>query len=173
MFSDAEGNASTLLNRAGIVELPLLSTLLAIYQKSQEPSLWEVMNSFLISIGKFGSFKNPFAVITSLSELYSRFRFILLVQMKKVISINYGSSTSCWKPWAWVRLDLILLMKDIYIDSNLNPLTKFTSSIRSTELKEILPWHIFQMIMISKTASISTRTVISYALKWGILLRTR
>ena len=64
-----------------------------------------------------------------------------------------------------MRLDLILLMKDIYIDSNLNPLTKFTSSIRSTELKEILPWHIFQMIMISKTASISTRTVISYALK--------
>ena len=102
MFSDAEGNASTLLNRAGIVELPLLSTLLAIYQKSREPSLWEVMNSFLINIGKFGSFKNPFAVITSLSELYFRFRrFILLVQMKKVISINYGSSTSCWKPWAW------------------------------------------------------------------------
>ena len=172
MFSDAEGNASTLLNRAGIVELPLLSTLLAIYQKSREPSLWEVMNSFLISIGKFGSFKNPFAVITSLSELYFRFRrFILLVQMKKVISINYGSSTSCWKPWAWVRLDLILLMKDIYIDSNLNPLTKFTSSIRSTELKEILPWHISQMI--SKAASISTRTVISYALKLGVLLRTR
>ena len=63
MISDAEGNASTLLNRAGIVELPLLSTLLAIYQKSREPSLWEVMNSFLINIGKFGSFKNPFAKI--------------------------------------------------------------------------------------------------------------
>ena len=32
----------------------------------------------------FGSFKNPFATITSLSELYFRFRrFILLVQMKK------------------------------------------------------------------------------------------
>ena len=172
MFSDAEGNASTLLNRAGIVELLLLSALLAIYQKSREPSLWEVKNSFLISIGKFGSFKNPFAVITSLSELYFRFRrFILLVQMKKLISMNYGSSISCWKPWRWVRLDLILLMKDIYIDSNLNPLTKFTSSIRSTELKEILPWHISQMI--SKAASISTRTVISYALKLGILLRTR
>ena len=36
------------------------------------------------SIGKFGSFKNPFATITSLCELYFRFRrFILLVQMKK------------------------------------------------------------------------------------------
>ena len=145
MFSDAEGNASTLLNRAGIVELPLLSTLLAIYQKSREPSLWEVMNSFLISIGKFGSFKNPFAVITSLSELYFRFRrFILLVQMKKLISINYGSSTSCWKPWRWVRLDLILSMRDI--NSKLNSPTKFTSSSRSTEFKDILPCIISQII---------------------------
>ena len=49
---------------------------------------------------KFGSFKNPFARITSLSELYFRFRrFILLLQTKKVISMNYGSSISSWKPW--------------------------------------------------------------------------
>ena len=34
--------------------------------------------------------------ITSLSELYFRFRrFIRLVQTKKVISMNYGSSRSC------------------------------------------------------------------------------
>ena len=40
------------------------------------------------SICKFGSFKNPFAAITSLSELYFRFRrFILLVQMEEVISM--------------------------------------------------------------------------------------
>ena len=44
----------------------------------------------------------------------------LLVQSKKVISMNYGSSTSSWKPWRWVRLDLILWMRDIYINSNLN-----------------------------------------------------
>ena len=48
-----------------------------------------------ISICKFGSFKNPFATITSLSELYLRIRrFFSLVQTKKVISMNYGSSTS-------------------------------------------------------------------------------
>ena len=36
------------------------------------------------SICKFGSFKNPFSTITSLSELYFRFRrFILSVQTKK------------------------------------------------------------------------------------------
>ena len=71
--------------------------------------------------------QNPFAMISSLSELYFRFRrFILLVQMKKVISMNYGSSASCWKPWRKVRFDLILMMWDICINSNLNPLTKFT-----------------------------------------------
>ena len=44
----------------------------------------------------FGSFKNPFKVITNLSELYFRLkRFILLVQMKEMISMNYDSSPSC------------------------------------------------------------------------------
>ena len=122
-----------------------------------------------ISICKFGRFKNSFAMITSLSEVYFRIRrFILLVQMKKVISMNYGSSTSSWKPWRWKRLDLIFSMRDIYIDSNLNPLTKFTSSSRSTKFKDILPWNISQMI--TKTIPICTRIVISYAMKWGILL---
>ena len=122
-----------------------------------------------ISICKFGSFKNPFATITSLSELYFRIRrFILLVQTKKVISMNYGSSTSSWKPWRWVRVDLIFSMRDIYINSNLNPLTKFTSSSRSSKLKDILPWNISQMIM--KTILITMRIVISYAIKRGISL---
>ena len=83
---------------------------------------------------KFGSFKNPFATITSLSELYfSIKRFILLVQTKKVIFMDYGSNTSSWKPWRSVRLDLILSMRNIYINSNLNSFTKFTSSSRSTK----------------------------------------
>ena len=42
---------------------------------------------------------NPFATITSLTELYFRFtRFILLVQTQKVISMKYGSSISNLKP---------------------------------------------------------------------------
>ena len=97
-LSDAEDNTSGPPNRGGIADLPLLRTLLAIGQKSQEPSFWEVMDELFCfsKICKFGSFKNPFATITSLSELYFRFRrFILLVQTKKVISMNYGSSASC------------------------------------------------------------------------------
>ena len=121
-----------------------------------------------ISICKFVSFKNLFAMITSLPKLYFRIRLILLVQTKKVISINYGSSTSSWKPWRWMRLDLIFSMRDIYINSNLNPLTKFTSSSRSTKFKDIFPWNISQMI--TKTIPISTRIVISYVMKRGIPL---
>ena len=121
-----------------------------------------------ISISKFGSFKKPFGTITNLPELYFRIRrFILLVQTKKVIFMNCGCSTSSWKPWRWVRLDLVFSMKDIYINSKLNPITKFTSSSRSTEFKDILPRNISQMIM--KIIPIST-LVISHAMKRGILL---
>ena len=47
-LSDAEDNTSGPLNRGGIADLPLLRTLLAICQKSREPSLWEVMDSFVL-----------------------------------------------------------------------------------------------------------------------------
>ena len=45
-LSDAEDNTSGPLNRGGIADLPLLRTLLAIRQKSCEPSFWEVIESF-------------------------------------------------------------------------------------------------------------------------------
>ena len=63
--------------------------------------------------------------------------------------------------------DLIFIMRDVYINSNLNPPTKFTSSSRSTKFKDILPQNISQMIR--KTIPISTRIVISYATKQGVL----
>ena len=47
-LSDAADNNSGLFNRRGIADLPLLRTLLAIRQKSQEPSFWEVMESFVL-----------------------------------------------------------------------------------------------------------------------------
>ena len=98
--------------------------------------------------------RTNFATITSLSELYFRYRrFILLVQTENVISMNCGSSSSKWKPWRWARLDLILMMGDIYINSNLNPLTKFTNTSKSTEFRDILSWNICQMIM--KTIPVS------------------
>ena len=77
----------------GIADSPLLRTLLTIHQTSQEPSFREVMDSCFFSICKFSSFNKAFARITSLSELPFRFRrFILLVQMKKMISMNYTAA---------------------------------------------------------------------------------
>ena len=54
-----------------------------------------------------------------------------------------------------MRLDLILTMRNIYINSNLNLLIKFTSSSRSSEFKDILPRNISQMT--TKTIPISMR----------------
>ena len=72
-LSYTEDNTSSMLNRGGIADLPLLRTL----AKSLK------------------SFKGLFAMITSLSERYFRIRrFVLLLQTKKVIFMNYGSSTS-------------------------------------------------------------------------------
>ena len=45
-LSDAEDNTFVPLNRGGIADLLLLRTLVAICQKSQEASFWEVMDSF-------------------------------------------------------------------------------------------------------------------------------
>ena len=59
------------------------------------------------------------------------------------------------------------MMRDTYINSNLNLLTKFTSSSRSTEFKDILPWNISKMI--ANIIPVTTRIFISYAMKWGIL----
>ena len=47
-LSDAKDSTSGPLNRGGIADLPLLRTLLAIRQKSQEPSFWKVMDSSVL-----------------------------------------------------------------------------------------------------------------------------
>ena len=47
-LSDGEDNTSGPLNRRGITDLSLLRTLLAICQKSREPTFWEVMDSFVL-----------------------------------------------------------------------------------------------------------------------------
>ena len=55
---------------------------------------------------------------------------------------------------------MILSMSDIYINSNLKPLTKLTRSSRSTEFKDILPWNISQMII--QTIPISHMVQVSW-----------
>ena len=47
-LSEAEDNTCRPLNGGGIADLPLLRTLLGIYQKSRKPRFWEVMDSFVL-----------------------------------------------------------------------------------------------------------------------------
>ena len=47
-LSDAVDNTCGPLNRGGTTDLPLLRTLLAIRQKSREPSFWKMMDSFVL-----------------------------------------------------------------------------------------------------------------------------
>ena len=95
-LSDAEDNTLRPLNREDIADLPLLRTLLVIYQVTTAKFLESNRFFRFISICNFGSLKSHFPTITSLSELCFRHRrsILLLVQTKMVISINYGSSTS-------------------------------------------------------------------------------
>ena len=86
-----------------------------------------------ISACNFGNLKNPFATITSLSELNLRFRkFILFIQMEKVISMNNDSNTSNWKLWRWVRLDLIFMLRDIYSQKRISINTNHSYYQRSS-----------------------------------------
>ena len=113
----------------GIWDLPLLRTLLAICQNSQEQSFWEDDGLFcFISICKFGSFKTPFAKGTSLSELY--FTQAELKWFLWTMAENYGDEWSLTWYLQWG------------IFSKLTPLIKFTSISRSTEFKDILSWNI-------------------------------
>ena len=60
----------------------------------------------------------------------------------------------------------VIFIKDIYINSNLEPITKFSSSCRSTMFKDTLPWNTSQLPLTS--ISISTRIVIGCVMKRGI-----
>ena len=104
------------------------NTLFAISHKSQEPSFREVMDSLvLVAYASLATSRN---ILQWLLTILNFTIFIVLVQTKKMISINCGSSTSSWKPWRLVQFDLILTMRDIYINSNMKPLTKVSHRAR-------------------------------------------
>ena len=94
-LSDAEDNTSRPLNRGGIADLPLLRTLLAIRQKSREPSFWEVMDSFVLL-----AYASLAASRTLLQQLLACLNFTLNREDlfcwdkgTKMFSMNYGRST--------------------------------------------------------------------------------
>ena len=94
-LSDAEHNTSRPLNRGVIADLPLLRTLLAIRQKSREPSFWEVMDSFaLLAYASLAASRTLLQRLPASLNFTLESDFSLWYKQKKVISMNYGSSTS-------------------------------------------------------------------------------
>ena len=106
-------------------------------------------------------------MITSLPELYFRFRRCILLVQAKNDFYELWQQHKLLKTMEMSEVWPDATIRDIYIHSNLNPPTKFTSSSRSIKSQVIIPWNISQMI--TKTIPISTRIVISYTIKWGIL----
>ena len=85
-LSDAEDNISGPLNRGGIADLPLLRTLLAIHQKSREPSFWEVMDSLVLL---------AYASLAASRTLLQR----LLAFLNFTLDSEYLSFWCKWKNW--------------------------------------------------------------------------
>ena len=161
-MSDAEDNTYGPLNGGGMADLHLLITLLAIRWKSREPSFWEVTDSFVLV-----AYASLAAPKTLLQRLLARFKFrfrgfILFVQIKK--------KNDFYELWQQHKLLKTMEMSEVWSDTydewyidqyQPGPTNKIHY------LKDILLCNISEMI--SKTISISTRIVISYAMKRGIL----
>ena len=121
----------------------------------QEPHIWEVMDSFvsLVYAASRALLQSLLACLNFAFDLedcfcwYKRKKWFLWTIAPAQTAENHGDD---------VRFDLILTMRDIYMNSNLNPVTKFTSNSRSTKFKDILSWNISQII--TKIDPISTRS---------------
>ena len=120
------------LNRGGIARLLLYRTLIAIPWKFFQPRFREMADFCFITINPFDSFKNHFATIAGLSKLGFRDRRCSLsIKMKETLSTSYCSSTSSWKPYKWMKLDLILTMRDLNISCNLINISIFKLQVIS------------------------------------------
>ena len=67
-LSKAEDSTSGPISREDIVDVLLMRKLLAICQKPRKSRCWELIE--FITISRFSSFKDPFALIINLFELY-------------------------------------------------------------------------------------------------------
>ena len=136
-----EDNTSGPLNRGDIADLPLLRTLLAIRQKSGEPSFWEVIDSFVLL---------PYASLAASRTLLQR----LLAYLN--FTLDSEDFSFWYKRMAAAHdtliLDLILSMRDIYINSNLNhPQNSLAASkalslkisSHETSLKQGIRWSVY------------------------------
>ena len=70
-----------------------------------------------------------------------------LMKTKEAIFMGYSNSTRCWKSERSLILALIFMIRNMCINSELDPLNKFTNTCsRRINFTDILPWSISLMI---------------------------
>ena len=120
------------------------------------------------SICKFGSFKKPFATITSLSELYFRFRRLFCWYKQKTAFYELWHQCKQLKTMEMSEVRPDIYNEGWYGNSNLNSSQNSLTAAEALSLKisshgTSLKW--------SRTIPITTRIIISYAMKQGIPFR--
>ena len=94
-LSDVGDNTSRPLNKGGIADLPFLRTLLAILQKSQEPSFWEVMDPIaLLAYASLAASRTLLQWLPACQKFTLDSEDLSFWYKKMVIFMNYGSSTT-------------------------------------------------------------------------------
>ena len=107
-LSDAEDNTSMWLNWGGIADLPLLRTLLAIRQKSWEPSFWEMMNSFVwLAYASLGASRTKIKSMENKTKTWSELTTGGKAIVKQIVvseGINKSKTSGLWEslPGIWV-----------------------------------------------------------------------
>ena len=168
-LSYVEGNTSGSLNSRGIADLLFLRTLLAIHQKSLEPSFWEVMDSFvLLGYGSLAASRTLLLRLLAclnftleskdLSLLYKQKKWFLWIMAAAQTAENQEHEWGLTWYFLWVIYTLIPTW------------THSHNSLAAAEASSLkIPTHGTSQ-MITKTHPISTRIVIRYVMKWGIPL---
>ena len=94
-LSDAEDNNCGPLNRGGIVDLPMLRTLLAIRLKSQELRFWEVTDSFVLV-----EYASLAASTTLLQLLHAYLNFQRnFLKIKRIYSVGKNKKSDFYELW--------------------------------------------------------------------------
>ena len=117
-----------------------------------------------------GCFRQVFFIWETIKVVAGRVRQVVVLYSNNCMRIWLGGfsigrlrQVDVYRGGRFNRFDCIY----IYINYNLNPIKKLTSSSRSTKSKNILQWNISQMIL--KTIPISMKIFINYVMKRSIL----
>ena len=114
-LSDAKGNTAGLIDKGGIVDVPLFRRLLTICQKSWEPSFWGVMYSFvLLACASLAISRNHLQELLACLNLTLDSGNLFCSYKWKKLFLWTIAATQAAENYGVAGLDLIFIMRDIY-----------------------------------------------------------